>query len=164
MRSGPKPRQNEVFQGVVNFEAMTIERRGFLGLAGFAGAGAALGSVKPAWARSASVGTVAPLPTVSGYFNMQRQTLSGLIAGRDQTRGKLGFATAANHRGRRRESRRGSRLHRGPSGAISLRPQGALRSHYHSRYDDPADAQKTWRTRHSFAMVVPAGGTGPLFA
>ena len=48
------------------FEAMTIERHGFLGLAGFAGAGAAFGSVMPAWARSASDGTVAPLPTVSG--------------------------------------------------------------------------------------------------
>ena len=47
-------------------EAKTIERRGFLGLAGFAGAGAAFGSVMPAWARSASVGMVAPLPTVSG--------------------------------------------------------------------------------------------------
>ena len=48
------------------FEAKTIERRGFLGLARFAGAGAAFGSVMPAWARSASVGTVVPLPTVSG--------------------------------------------------------------------------------------------------
>ena len=47
-------------------DSLTLERRSFLRAAGLAGAGAAFGTVMPAWAQSISAGMVAPLPTVSG--------------------------------------------------------------------------------------------------